>query len=217
MVQLLLLKIIWYIFCIKTIKFRKGLFTIIVFTIYTYFKNYFPIYWKNFRINLNVYDRAILLIRNPLDAFIAEFNRDFTRSNTAIVPIEKWLELDVYDIYENQLLRYWKKFHQQILDEYKNELILVEYEALKSNVIGELTKVMKFLGLPMTDAIKECIRNNPDGLYKRPKPKETLKEMLVRNGKLQNGHIKLSNHAYQEMVKLIKTKIRSINSKLKTK
>ena len=88
---------------------------------------------------------------------------------------------------------------------------------MKSNVIGELTKVMKFLGLPMTDAIKECIRNNPDGLYKRPKPKETLKEMLVRNGKLQNGHIKLSNHAYQEMVKLIKTKIRSITSKLKTK
>ena len=172
---------------------------------------------KFFRINLNVYDRAILLIRNPLDASIAEFNRDFTKSNTAIVPIEKWLEIDVYDVYENQLLTYWKKFHQQILDKYKNELILVEYEALKTNLIGELTKVMKFLGLPMTDAIKECIRNNPDGLNKRPKPKENLKETLVRNGKLQKGHIKLSNHAYQEMVKLIKTKIRAITSKLKAK
>ena len=114
--------------------------------------------------------------------------------------------IDVYDVYENQLLTYWKKFHQQILDKYKNELILVEYEALKTNLIGELTKVMKFLGLPMTDDIKECIQNNPDGLNKRPKPKENLKETLVRNGKLQKGHIKLSNHAYQEMVKLIKTK-----------
>ena len=199
----------------ETIKFRKGLCAITIFNECS--KVFSQFIEKIFRINLNVYDRAILLIRNPLDAFIAEFNRDFTKSNTAIVPIEKWLEIDIYDSYENQFLTFWKKFHKQIIDEYKNELILVEYEALKSNVIGELTKVMKFLGLPMTDAIKECIRDNPNGLYKRPKYKENWKEMLVRNGKLQNGHIKLSNHAYEEMVKLLKTKIRTITSKLKAK
>ena len=44
-----------------------------------------------------------------------------TKSNTAIVPIEKWREIDIYDSYENQFLTFWKKFHKQIIDEYKNE------------------------------------------------------------------------------------------------
>ena len=35
-----------------------------------------------FRIDLNIFDRAILLIRDPLDTFIAEINRSETGSNT---------------------------------------------------------------------------------------------------------------------------------------
>ena len=113
-------------------------------------------------------------------------------------------ELMVYDYYENQIFPYWKKFHQKIIDEYKNELLLVEYENLKADFIGELTKVLTFLGLPMTENIKKCIRKNPDGLYKRPKPKQSLKDLLIKSGRLQKAHEKLSNQTYKQMVKRIK-------------
>ena len=113
-------------------------------------------------------------------------------------------DMIVYDYYENQIFPYWKKFHQKILDEYEKELLLVEYENLKADFIGELTKVVTFLGLPMTENIKECIRKNPDGLYKRPKPKTSLKDLLIKSGKLQRGHEKLSKQTYKQMVKKIK-------------
>ena len=113
-------------------------------------------------------------------------------------------ELVVYDYYENQIFPYWKKFHQKILDEYEKELLLVEYENLKADLIGELTKVVTFLGLPLTENIKECIRKSPDGLYKRPKPKQSLKDLLIKSGKLQRGHVKLSKQTYKQMVKRIK-------------
>ena len=70
------------------------------------------------RQNLNKYDRAILVIRNPLDAFIAYMNWRLTFSHKEHGSYNQWMEIDIEDLYLNNFFTYWKKFHQEILDQY---------------------------------------------------------------------------------------------------
>ena len=82
-------------------------------------------------------------------------------------------------MYLDKFFIYWKTFHEEILEYYfipeklklknvaYNELHLVEYSKLKSDVIGEVTKIVNFLGLPMTKFIEDCLMKNRDGFYKR--------------------------------------------------
>ena len=80
-------------------------------------------------------DRAILIIRNPLECFLSEVNRSF------ITPFEcfKYAPIEVFDFYKdlddlffNDMFPLWKLFHQRILTRWKKPLLVVEYHRLNA-------------------------------------------------------------------------------------
>ena len=160
-----------------------------------------------FRENLNeAYDRGIVIIRNPLDAFIAEMSRVISGSNVEQGTYDDWAAADIEDLYGNLLLPYWTKFHQKIIDKFKHELHVVEYKALKSNPIAEISKLVDFLGLPMSEKIKKCLSEDINGTYKRSK-KVDMKKWAIENGLLNPEHEKQSKPLYKKMVKKLKKRV----------
>ena len=170
--------------------------------------------FNQFRQNLNKYDRAILIIRNPLDAFIATMNLWITESHVEHGTYDQWEEIDMQDHYLNKFLIYWNKFHEEILDHYlvsnepaNNKLHMVEYSELKYDLIGEVKKIVKFLGLPMmTKYIKECILKNPDGYHKRPNY-FSWTNYLIQMGKIDQSVIQSSKMLYEEFVQKFEQKL----------
>ena len=170
--------------------------------------------FNHFRQNLNKYDRAILIIRNPLDAFIATMNLWITGSHVEHGSYDQWEGVDMQDRYLNKLLIYWKKFHEEILDHYfvsnelsNNKFHMVEYSELKYDIIGEVKKIVNFLGLPMmTKYIEECILKNPDGFHKRSN-NFSWTNYLFKRGKIDKSVIWSSKTSYEEFVQKFKQKI----------
>ena len=121
-------------------------------------------------------------------------------------------------MYLDKFFIYWKTFHEEILEYYLipekgklknvayNELHLVEYSNLKSDVIREVAKIVKFLGLPMTKFIEDCLMKNQDGFYKRSN-NFSWKEFLIKMGKIDQDVIQQSLVAYNEYVQKLKQKI----------
>ena len=131
---------------------------------------------------------------------------------------DQWMKIDVQDLYLNKFFTYWKKFHEEILDQYLvsnevklngasyNELHMVEYSKLKSDLIGEVTKIVNFLGLPMTKYIEECILKNPDGFHKRVN-NFSWTDYLIKMGKIDQSVIQLSKRSYDEFIQKFKQKL----------
>ena len=91
------------------------------------------------RENANMYDRAILIIRNPLDSFIAESNRMLTGNPSFLsnAPIDKLIEF--IDGKQERLFSLWLEFHQNlILDTFFKPIHMIRFEDLISNPIGNL-------------------------------------------------------------------------------
>ena len=163
-----------------------------------------------------MYDRAILIIRNPLDAFIASVNLGATSSHVEHGSYEQWMKIDMQKL--DNFFLYWKKFHEEILDHYiipidgrlngamYNDIHIVEYSELKSDLIGQITKIVNFLGLPMTNYIEECILKNQDGFHKRLK-KFLWKDYLIKIGKIDQDVIQLSKKTYNEFVQKLNKNI----------
>ena len=163
-----------------------------------------------------MYDRAILIIRNPLDAFIASVNLGATSSHVEHGSYEQWMKIDMQKL--DNFFLYWKKFHEEILDHYiipndgrlngamYNDIHIVEYSELKSDLIGQITKIVNFLGLPITNYIEECILKNQDGFHKRPK-KISWQDYLIKMGKIDQDVVQLSKDTYNEFVQKFNKKI----------
>ena len=94
-----------------------------------------------------MFDRAIVIIRNPLDAAISEFNRhQFTTKHqgnnislaNAYLPLQTFLD-ENFAKYFTQFMDYWMAFHNKVLKYCtKNNCHIVAYEDLKSNLINEM-------------------------------------------------------------------------------
>ena len=68
------------------------------------------------------YDRVIVLIRNPFDAFLAEFNRRKSKSHTGFASDQMFKKK--WPHFFNYCLEYWKKFHLYYKMEYKPHQLL---------------------------------------------------------------------------------------------
>ena len=137
------------------------------------------LFW--FSKNVAVYDRAILLIRNPLDSFISEFNR-LLRNSFENAPIDEWnLIQDLDSRFLNKMYPKWHEFHENILVNFTKPLLIIEHNSLEENIIEEMSRVMKFLKLEITEETKTCLSKNPIGPYKRPKrPKHEMDQIIQK-------------------------------------
>ena len=150
-------------------------------------------------------DRAILIIRNPLECFLSEVNRNL------IAPFEyfKYAPIEAFDHYKdlddlffNNMFPLWSTFHRRILTRFKKPLLVVEYQRLKTNLIEELTKVVEFLNHQMTEGIIRCIHEIKVGPFQRPRrPKHEVDEIMK---KIKKEHVDAFNQGYEIMVDKLK-------------
>ena len=64
------------------------------------------------------------------------------------------------------VLQYWKMFHEHWLS-FKGPLFLLRYEDLQTNMVQQMTKVMTFLNLKVSEKGIECLQKNSEGNFHR--------------------------------------------------
>lgn len=116
------------------------------------------------------YGKAILLVRDPEKAILAEFNRQSGGHVGFASP----------DRYRRTKGRYWTQFvknklwawEQTNLSWAKNftgEVKLIFYDDLVENVEGTLRSILKFLKFPINDELLACALMRKEGIYRRKK------------------------------------------------
>nr|XP_002120962.3 WSC domain-containing protein 1-like [Ciona intestinalis] len=118
------------------------------------------------------FDKLILVIRNPFDAILSEFNRCLSDSHTGFANQssftgKKWPKFVPYKMQK------WIRIIKVHL-EARKETTVVFYENLVQNPIPELRRVVKFTGLhiPNLEARLICTQENLNGAFQRPKRKQ---------------------------------------------
>ncbi len=117
------------------------------------------------------YERAIIVLRRPLDCLLAEFNRGHTRGshlNTAPrdVIASEW------DNHVHNKIRWWQWFYDFWMRKEDKCMMVVDFNRLKTNMSFELRRIGRFLGVEpkyMTDEHLKCIKENSRGRFKRKK------------------------------------------------
>ena len=139
----------------------------------------------------NEYDKVILLVRDPFDTLLAEWNRQNSgESHTGIAPIKSFSDKNKWKKYVAKELMLWKNFYTYYVDEYRlDQLHILRYEKLKLNLGLEMKKVLNFLGLDFDKNVELCVMQKQKGSFKRPKSRINYKQFFT---KAQNDTIEAS-------------------------
>lgn len=117
--------------------------------------------------NIKHFDKIILLIRQPMDAIRAEFNRRIGGHNGFATYSDfqssKWKD------FVQEQSEHWYHFYKAWL-EFKGPMLVLNYDDLVSDTFRILFQVLKFLDFPpVTHDIWNCLDSNSKGNLHRPK------------------------------------------------
>ena len=99
----------------------------------------------------------------------------------------------------------WLKFHDVILEHYQNLLLVVQYEELKSNFVGEMEKILTFLGFDMTPEIESCLLDKSIGQFKRKTRPQKEKDEILKNFTITQ--LEDINNIYKKYLKKFGSKV----------
>lgn len=110
------------------------------------------------------YDRAILLIRAPEEALLAEFNRRYAGhlGHAQKLHFKKEWKPFLFEEMDN-----WYNFNKRWLT-FKGQLYVVKYDELVQNTSAEMAALLKFLNISVSSKELLCVVRNVDGHFKRP-------------------------------------------------
>ena len=149
--------------------------------------------------NLSMFEKAVLVIRHPLHAFVAEINRRLQNS-FEYASIEKWNSIkDIDNLTSKNMLPNWIEFHENIIKNYKHPLHIVRYESLLEDPISILSGVLGFLNVEMTNELKLCLTEDFEGPFRRPLRPQEEKEAILN--KFSKESIDSFNHSYEDILK----------------
>ena len=127
------------------------------------------------------------MVRNPIDALIAEFNRIYawySQSNgvknlQGYAPIELFKEKFAKELVQKEIDN-WNDFHQNLLDFCNpKKCLFVFFEDLQKDLISEMTVVLRFLGFDMKSGMESCLLSFTNDNFKRERrPDFEIKEIL---------------------------------------
>ncbi|XP_069135593.1 WSCD family member AAEL009094-like [Argopecten irradians] len=109
------------------------------------------------------YVRAVLLIRDPFQALLAEFNRRHG-GHKGHAPTEHF-EKNWYDYILGTAGEWYDLYHDWMT--FDGPVHVIMYGDLRSNPSAELDRLMKFLGVTLTHKEKFCVLSNYEGNHKR--------------------------------------------------
>lgn len=128
------------------------------------------------------FQAAILVIRDPFDSVLAEFNR---RSGGHIghASLEKFKKNNgkVWQDFVIDKTREWENMNMDWIQNFPRPLHIIFYNDLVENLEQELTKMMDFLKVSFTKEQMECALARKEGIYKRKKRNGDLRKLVYNN------------------------------------
>ncbi|XP_078682313.1 WSCD family member GA21586-like [Branchiostoma floridae x Branchiostoma belcheri] len=116
------------------------------------------------------FDKTILMVRDPYDAILAEFNRHYGGHNgfaaRARYKSQAWRDFveGKSQTWSNTFLD-WLKF--------PGPLLIVQYEKLRDDLDNQLRRITRFLNLPeVSQERMNCVLRNSEGKFKRRRNSE---------------------------------------------
>ncbi|CAG2206738.1 unnamed protein product [Mytilus edulis] len=109
------------------------------------------------------YKKSVLLIRNPYDAIIAEFNRVFANKTTSATEQQFTEKFEPFAL---KKIDKWKKFYNSWMKFSGQKYILI-YEKMKKDPVSEIGKLLDFLNISKQIRTVPCMQQNMDGRYRR--------------------------------------------------
>ncbi|XP_035227183.1 WSCD family member AAEL009094-like, partial [Stegodyphus dumicola] len=113
------------------------------------------------------YQKAVLLIRDPYGALVAEFNRR-AGGHVGHASPEKFHKGNAWP---NFVVTHSKLWMESILDwlQFEGPLLIIRYEAITVDLPGELVRLLKFLEANVSWNAFQCVIRNRDGIFRRAK------------------------------------------------
>nr|XP_006825199.1 PREDICTED: WSC domain-containing protein 1-like [Saccoglossus kowalevskii] len=111
---------------------------------------------------------AIVLVRNPFQCIISEFNRKSTRNHNALAV---WTEDTKDDEFWHSIVsnrtQWWEDFANAWLTTFDKPILVSRYDDLLNNTIAELTRMLDFLKIPGDNRRWHCVLNDMEGKFHR--------------------------------------------------
>jgi len=110
------------------------------------------------------YGRAVVVVRDPYQALLAEYQRVVSQQHTVQIPEEafqgeQWLHFAL------KACRAYEEFHSFWRNEYKGKVLFVLFANLRRNLHRELRRILDFL--QMERRFEGCHWADPDGKFRR--------------------------------------------------
>ncbi|XP_043438683.1 WSC domain-containing protein 1 isoform X2 [Prionailurus bengalensis] len=148
------------------------------------------------RREIEMFDSAILLIRNPYRSLVAEFNRKCA-GHLGYAADRNWKSKEWPD-FVNSYAAWWSS---HVLDwlRYGKRLLVVHYEDLRRSLVPTLRDMVAFLNVSVSEERLLCVENNKEGSFwrrgRRPHdPEPFTPEMRT----LIDGYIRTVDRALRE-------------------
>ena len=132
------------------------------------------------------FDAAILLVRDPFESILAEFNR---RSGGHIghASQEKFNKDNgrYWQDFVMTKARDWEAMNTDWINNFQGPLLVIMYSDLRDKVEEQLKRTLDFLAVSVTKEEMECAMNRKEGIYRRqrkglPSARPMFDEYLTR-------------------------------------
>ena len=125
------------------------------------------------------FKRAILIVRDPVQALQAEFNRQANNNQTGYAP-DKDFNSTRWKTFVKQGIIRWETFytnwHKHFPDPSNKHVVF--YDDLIADTRKELQRLLKFLNLKINESQMNCVIKNKEGFYHRQKKKVDSKKIF---------------------------------------
>uniref|UniRef100_A0A8D1KDR0 WSC domain-containing protein n=1 Tax=Sus scrofa TaxID=9823 RepID=A0A8D1KDR0_PIG len=148
------------------------------------------------RREIEMFDSAILLIRNPYRSLVAEFNRKCA-GHLGYAADRNWKSKEWPD-FVNSYASWWSS---HVLDwlKYGKRLLVVHYEELRRSLVPTLREMVAFLNVSVSEERLLCVENNKEGSFRRRGRRPQDPEPFTPEMKdLINGYIRTVDQALRD-------------------
>ncbi|XP_022246035.1 WSCD family member GA21586-like [Limulus polyphemus] len=122
------------------------------------------------------FHKAILLVREPRKALLAEFNRRFG-GHLGYAPQRMFFgnQKKEWQLFLEKQIKVWKELTLDWL-KFNGPLHIVKYEELVEHLKDNLLKLIEFLNVSVSNATLSCVLENKEGFFKR---KERIQKLEI--------------------------------------
>ncbi len=116
--------------------------------------------------------RALLLIRNPYDTMISFWNHDRTgsynggRGRDGLKDLSLSIQTEMFREFVKQEMKLWEEIYTDYLS-VGSDVLVVHYEDLKTDLRGQVVRILENLEMPVDDLRVNCSLTMPHDKVKR--------------------------------------------------